>query len=117
MNHVRCVIANIPQRLLVDIVANIAEKSVPINIVKILNHGDNFHTASIGDDVDLLLLGVKGIDFPNACFELMDKIPRLAILGLVDDGRRFVALQNDVGVNDILRVIRVLCRLDAKDLH
>jgi hypothetical protein len=113
MDHVRCVIANIPQRLLADIVANIAKKSGPIKIVKILNNADHFQTASIEDDVDLLLLGVKGIDFPNACFELMDKIPHLAVLGLVDDGRRLVALQNDVGVNDILRVIRALCRLDA----
>jgi hypothetical protein len=109
MEQVRCVIANMPQKLLADIVENMVEESGDMQVVDRVNSISEVKAVIDKNPVDLLILGLKSIDLPQSCVGIMNESPNLAIVGLVDDGRRLACFLDNVGKSDILRIIRTLC--------
>jgi DNA-binding NarL/FixJ family response regulator len=114
MDGFRCVIANMPQQMLVDIVENMAEESGVIEIVERVKNISEIPSAIANNAVDLLILGMKGNDLSEPCISLMNQAPDLPIVGLVDDGRRLAVYLNNVGKNDILQIIRTIGRNGGK---
>ena len=110
MDQVRCVIANMPQKMLADIVESMVEESGEIQVVNRVNSLAEIKTVIDREPVDLLVLGMQSIDLPQSCVGIMNEIPNLAIVGLVDDGRRLACFLDNIGKNDILKVIKTFSR-------
>lgn len=108
MESVRCVIANMPQQLLVDIVENMVEESGVIEVVERVKSISEIPAVIATRQVDMLILGLQSTDLPGPCVDLMNTTSDLPILGLVDDGRRLAVYLNNVGRNDILKVVNSL---------
>ena len=110
MQQIRCVIANIKQKMLVDIIEDMVKECGDIEIVDRVGHISDVQAAIAADPIDLLVLGMKSSDYPEPCRDLMNQIPNLAIVGLIDDGRRLAAFLDNVGKNDIVKIVRTLCQ-------
>lgn len=110
MENIRCVIANMPRQILGDIVENMVQQSGDIEVIRRVDNVSQVKSELARDSVDLLILGLKTTDLPEACIGILNDVPNIAIVGLVEDGRRLAAFLDNVGKNDIVKIIRALCR-------
>ena len=110
MESVRCLIADISQRVLADIVQKLAEESSDIEVVDRVNSVDEIPFVIAKNPVDVIILGMKNSVLPKMYVDIMKTISNLAIVGLVDDGRQLAVYIDNVGKNDILKIIRALRR-------
>ena len=117
MENIRCVIANMPQKLLRDIVENMVRESGDIEVVEqVENIHDIPSVIAKKTPVDLLIMGMESNILPESCLGIMNRSADVPILGLVDDGRRLAMYLNNVGKNDILKMVRTLRRTGAESL-
>jgi hypothetical protein len=113
LQPLHCVIANMPQQLLGDIVEDMVEECADIEIIKRVDSIREIQAVMAVSPVDLVVLGMNSADIPQSCLGLMEETPNVTIIGLVDDGRRLAAFLDNVGKNDILKIIRTFCRSDT----
>lgn len=113
MENIRCIIANMPQQMLVDIVENIAKESGVTEIVDRVTNINDIPDVIARKPADLLILGMKSNELPEPCLRILNHCSDLPILGLVDDGRRLAIYLNNFGKKDILRIINTLHRRSA----
>lgn len=106
MESVRCLLADIPQILLADIVQHITEDTSGIEVIGRVNTIEEVPEIVLNDSVDVLILGMKSCMLPNVCLDIMNNISNLIIVCLVDDGRRLAVYLDNIGKNDILKVIK-----------
>lgn len=116
MENIRCVIANMPQKLLRDIVENMVSESGDIEVVEQVDDICDVPSAIEGNAVDLLIMGMESNMLPESCLGIMNRSANVPILGLVDDGRQLAMYLNNVGKNDILKMVRSLRRTGAESL-
>jgi len=114
MENIRCLIANMPQQVLVDIVENLAQESGVIEIVERVTSISEIPAVIAQNPVDLLILGMKSTELPEPCFSILNRSSDMPVLGLVDDGRKLAIYLNNFGKNDILKIIRTLHRKSAE---
>ena len=110
MENIRCVIANMPQQLLRDIVENMVRESGDIEVVERVANIRDIPSVIAKNPVDLLIMGMESNILPSSCLGIMNRSADVPILGLVDDGRQLVVYLNNVGKNDILKMVRTLRR-------
>jgi len=106
MESVRCLMADIPQLVLADIVQNITEESSDIEVIGRVNNIEEIPDVVSNNHVDVLILGMKNSMLPDVCLDIMNNISNLVIVGLVDDGRRLAVYLDNVGKNDVLKIIK-----------
>lgn len=116
MQSVRCLIADIPQLVLADIVQNLAEESSDIEVVDRVNSIDDIWSVIARTPVDVLILGMKNTVLPRMCVDVMQRFSNLAIVGLVDDGRQLAVYMDNVGSSDVLRILRALRRTNEEQM-
>lgn len=116
MGSVRCLIADMPQMVLADIVRNLAEECSDIEVVGRVNSLEDVLTATGHDPVDVLITGMQNTALPHMYLDIMKKITNLAVVGLVDDGRQLAVYLDNVGKNDILKILRVLRRSNREQM-
>ncbi len=108
MKSIQCLIANIPQKILVEIVQKLLEADGDIKVIK--------HDMTVEDlpqfidrqAVDLLIIGMKTFDLPTVCNDLLLRYSNLMILGIVEDGRRVAVYFNDVASQDLTNLVNLL---------
>lgn len=110
MENIRCIIANMPHQMLVDIVENMAQESGVIDIVDRVTSISEIPSVISQNPADLLILGMKSNELPEPCLSILERNSDLPILGLVDDGRKLAIYLNNFGKNDILKIISTLHR-------
>jgi hypothetical protein len=108
MKNIRCIVANMPHQMLVDIVENLAQESGVIEIVERVKNISEIPTVIARNPVDLLILGMKSNELPESCLSILNRSSNLSILGLVDDGRGLAIYLNNFGRNDIQNIISTL---------
>lgn len=116
MENIRCVIANMPQKLLRDIVENMVRESGDIEVVEQVENIHDIPSVIANNPVDLLIMGMESNILPESCLGIMNRSANVPILGLVDDGRRLAMYLNNVGKNDILKMVRTLRRTGTESL-
>jgi AmiR/NasT family two-component response regulator len=116
MENIRCVIANMPQKLLRDIVENMVRESGDIEVVDQVENIRDVPSVIADNSVDLLIMGMESNNLPESCLGIMNRSANVPILGLVDDGRRLAMYLNNVGKNDILKMVRTLRRNGVESL-
>lgn len=110
MQPLRCLIADIPQQVLADIVQIIAEEDNNVVVVDRISNIQELPGILSRQPVDVLILGMKNYVFPPVCINLLDQFSNLLIVGLVDDGRMAAVCINDVRSHELLDVINILGR-------
>ena len=108
METLHCLIADIPQIVLADIVQRITEENHNIEVVKRVPKIEDVPAILSRQDIDVLILGMKSNIYPRACRDILKNYSDLLIVGLVDDGRRAAIYMDDVGSNEIVKIIRTL---------
>ena len=108
METLHCLIADIPQVVLADIVQRITEENHNIEVVKRVPNIEDVPAVLSRQNIDVLILGMKSNTSPRTYRDILNKFSDLLIVGLVDDGRQAVIYMDDVGSNEIVKIIRTL---------
>lgn len=108
METIHCLIADIPQVVLADIVQRITEENQNIEVVNRVPNIEDVPAILSRQDIDVLILGMKSNTSPQTYKDILNKFSDLLIVGLVDDGRLAAIYMDDVGSNEIVKIIRTL---------
>lgn len=108
MQSVRCVIANIPQEILADIVQNLLGISSRIKIIDRVGSIGDLPQVLQREPVDALILGMDDLPLPASELELSKQLGGLPIVGLDNDGRRLIVYVDNVGGCDLVKIIEAL---------
>ncbi len=111
MEPLRCLLADIPQVVLADIVHTLTHQHENIEVVGRLADLAGLTETLREDGVDVLILGVQKSTPRNLCLKLVEQFPGLLIIGLVDDGRIAAMYLSNVGSNQLVDAIVLLSRL------
>ena len=114
METLHCLIADIPQIVLADIVQKITEENQNIEVVKRVPKIEDVPAILSRQDIDVLILGMKSNAYSRACRDIQSKFSDLLIIGLVDDGRQATIYMGDVGCNEIVQAIKTLGKLSKE---
>ena len=106
METLRCLISDIPQKLLSDIILGITQQHQNIEVVDRVADREELHSILNKQSIDVLILGLKHNCFPEFCRELLNQFSDLLIVGLCDDGRLAAVYFDDVSGQEIIELIR-----------
>ena len=106
METLRCLISDIPQKLLSDIVTGITDPHKDIEVVDRIAGREDLYLALNKQSIDVLILGLNQNCFPGFCSELLNQFSDLLIVGLCHDGRQAAVYLDDVSSHEIIEVIR-----------
>jgi DNA-binding NarL/FixJ family response regulator len=102
----RCLISDIPQKLLSDIIMSITQQHENIEVVDRVSNNEELDAILNTQSIDVLILGLQSNPLPDVCKDLLNKYSDLLILGLFDDGRMAAVYLDDVGSHEITKIIR-----------
>ena len=105
MESVRCLIADIPQVVLADIVQRLAEENTDTEVVERVSDMDDLPLIIKNKSINVLVLGMKNNVFPQVCEDVLTNEPELMVVGLVNDGRRAAIYMDDVSKSEIINII------------
>jgi len=102
----RCLISDIPQKLLSDVVVSITQQHENIEVVDQIPDSKELYSILKQQSIDVLILGLKTNCLPEFYRDILDKFSDLLIVGLCDDGRLATVYLDDVSSNEIIKIIR-----------
>lgn len=105
METLRCLISDIPQKLLSDIILGITQQHENIEVVDRVSDSKDLNSILKQESIDVLILGLKTNCFPEFCKDLLDRFSDLLIVGLIDDGRMAAVYLDDVRSHEIIKII------------
>jgi hypothetical protein len=105
-----CLIADIPQAVLVDIVQRVAEESENIKVVDRVSDLAELPAILSNQPIDVLIVGMEKFTIPQICSDMMKKFSKLLVVGLVDDGRMAAVYLNEISSGEISDIINALGR-------
>ena len=106
----RCLIADIPQKVLADILERVTEEAEEIKVVGQVPSPKEVVEVLQMQPIDVLILGMRGKEAFSLCNDLLEVFPGLLIIGLMDDGRLAVIYLDDVSSYEIVSIIDVVGR-------
>jgi DNA-binding NarL/FixJ family response regulator len=101
----RCLISDIPQKLLSDIVVRITQQHENIEVVDRVSDSKELDSILKQQSIDVLILGLQKNCLPEFCRDILDKFSDLLIVGLCDDGRLATVYLDDVSSHEIIKII------------
>jgi hypothetical protein len=105
-----CLIADIPQAVLVDIVQRVAEESENIKVVDRVSDLSQLPVILASQPIDVLIIGMKKFMLPQICTDMMEKFSNLLVVGLVNDGRKAAIYLNEISSGEVADIINMLGR-------
>ena len=105
MDNLRCLMADIPQKILSDIVGRITEAHERIEVLDQVASREHLPEILNRQSVDVLILGMTDPGLPQYCRDLLQTHNNLLIIGLFDDGRMATVYLNDIASWEIVKVI------------
>jgi len=114
MGNVRCLIANISQIVLADIVQKLAEEIDDIEVIDRISNIDDIESIVKKKSIDVLILGMKNNYLPKVCSDMLDKGSKLLVIGLVNDGRRLSVYIDNIGKNGLFKIIKIFSNLNKE---
>ncbi|MGK0399431.1 MAG: hypothetical protein ACJA0I_001733 [Gammaproteobacteria bacterium] len=116
MNTLRCLIADIPQKLLADIVHRVAHLDGAIEVVGQVPQLSEIPRVLSQQEIDVIIVGM-GDDFEcTECWEILHKYPDLLVIGLVNDGRMVVVCFADLSSIQLINLISGLGKLSQRKI-
>jgi len=114
MENIRCLIADIPQVILADIMQKLTEDNNGTEVVERVSDLNDLPLTIKNKSINVLILGMQNNVFPQICEDVLINAPELLVVGLVNDGRRAAIYMDDVGKNDITNIIGTMGRRCSK---
>lgn len=108
MKSLRCLIADMPQAILVDILKRTAARSENIEVLDRIFKKDELPQAFAQNPIDVLIVGMEKIAVPELYSSLMNRHSNLLVVGLIDDGRTAAVFVNDIGSDELTDLITLL---------
>ena len=108
MRPLQCLIADMPQAILGDILERTAEKAGNIEVVDRISSVDQLPEALAQNSIDVLIVGMETITVPQFYSDLLHRFSNLLVVGLVDDGRSAAVFVNDISSDEITGLINLL---------
>lgn len=106
MDNIRCLIADIQEIVLADIVQRIAEDSPGIDIVSRVDSTENLYQLIQDNAADVVILGIEADELSKQYTELLDAFPGLVMLGIIGNGRRALVIVDDIGPQQLTGLIQ-----------
>jgi DNA-binding NarL/FixJ family response regulator len=101
----RCLIADIPQKVLADIVQRVTQQDEKIDVVGQVSDIDDISGILNTQKIDVLIMGMRDDTPHDFCREILDRFPQILIVGLVNDGRMAVVCLADLGSSQLVNLI------------
>lgn len=108
----RCLIADIPQVVLADIVQKILEEANDIEVVGRLKSSEEVQSFITQNSIDILIIGMKNDSLSSVYQEVMNQDSNLIVIGLKGDGRNLVVHINNPGNSSLIKIIWALGKLE-----
>ena len=108
MEILRCLIADIPQNILADIVHSVAQQDEKIDVIGQVRNIDDIPGFLRRENIDVLIMGMRDSTPHQFCQDIFRNFPGLLVVGLVDDGRMAVACLADVSSRQLVDIITLL---------
>ena len=108
MNPLQCLIADMPQAILVDILKRSAAQSAHIEVLDRIFNMDEVPDALAQNPIDVLIVGMERYVVPEIYYDLMSRHANLLVVGLIDDGRTAAFFVNDIGSDEMADLITLL---------
>ena len=108
MEILRCLIADIPQKVLADIVQRVTQQHGKIDVIGQVSGIDDVPAILGKEAIDVLIMGMRDNTPHQFCRDILKKFPGLLVVGLVDDGRMAVACLADVSSRELVKIITLL---------
>lgn len=105
MGTLRCLISNLPQTLLSDIVLATASPHMNIEVVGNVSTDEDLPALIKRKSVDMLLIGADRNTLPQNINAILDGDQDPVIICLIDDGRRAAIFLNDIGTRELEELI------------
>jgi DNA-binding NarL/FixJ family response regulator len=101
-------IADIPQKILADIVQRVTQQSEKIDVIGQVSNIDDVPGIIGRENIDVLIMDMRDSTPHQFCRDILKKFPGLLVVGLVDDGRMAVACLADVSSRQLVTIINSL---------
>ena len=108
MEILRCLIADIPQNILADIVQRVTQQNEQIDVIGQESCIDDISEVLGREHIDVLIMGMRDSTPHQFCRDILKKFPGLLVIGLVDDGRITVACLANVSSRQLVNFITLL---------
>lgn len=110
MDLIRCLVADVPQRMLGDIVKRVVEQEGSVEIVGSVNTVDDISLFVEKQSIDLLIVGIDSENVQFFYDGLVSILSDVMVFGLIDDGRGSLVYINDIGVEEMLGLINMYAK-------
>ena len=117
MKTLRCLIADMPHKLLADILHRVTQQDEKIDVVGQVSGIDDVPSILSSEKIDVLIMGMRDDATHQFCRKILQRFPDLLVVGLVNDARMAVFCIAGLGSEQLVRLIRdiVNCQLDNID--
>ena len=116
MKKIRCVIAGVSHIMLADIMNHIAEQNLNIELINNIEEGELLsHVQQL--DINVVMTSFDTTELPKACNDLLEEVSDVAVVGLVDDGRKLCICINDAGPAELIELIQTAVQGKLKRLE
>lgn len=105
MSLIRCLIADVPQRMLGDIVKQVVEQEDSVELVGNVNNVVDLPLYVEKQSIDLLIVGVDCENSQQLYKGLISALSDVMVFGLIDDGRGSLVYLKNIGVGEMLGLI------------
>jgi len=113
MEKIRCLMMDMPQRVLVDIVHQLAEEHENVEVVGRIANIEELPVIIKKQQVDVLITGMVDHQLTNIYTEIQKEKSKLLVVSLIDDGRHAAVYLDDVDGNEIKTIIKTLGKREA----
>lgn len=110
MEKVRCLIADLPQRMLGDIVKIVVDQEDSIELVGNVKNVDNLPQFVVDESIEFLIVGIDSNHLDHFYNGLIKIVSDVVVLGLIDEGHDAIFYLEDIGVNDMVKIFSLLSR-------
>ena len=110
MQPLTCLIADIPQSVLADIVQRIAMDTRDVKVIPGVANSADLPSILNNQSVDVLIVGMEEFALPGVCKSMLDRFTDLLVVALVNDGRKAAVFINDIRSQEVSTIIEALGR-------
>lgn len=107
MENIRCLIADMPQMILADIVQKVTETQPGIEVVDRVNSLNNLPEVIKERAIDVLIYGMDASSITRHLKEIFTSTPELVMIGILEDGKHLCICMNDAGPEDFVNILNL----------
>jgi hypothetical protein len=106
MGSVRCLVGDIPQVILADIIQLVIDDRPDIEVVCRLDDIDCVCDAVKENEIDVVILGEKAISLSQSVSDLLTTYPQTTVVAILNNGSRVCVCVEDFGLDDFVTMVR-----------